>query len=92
MTSQACQHKEPDRHVYADVVVGLMGETEQQLVTEAGATWFRDISVGAFRCIKCGHTGYYTGHWRAFYEQGVPCSGSDRTPRELPPFRATEAA
>lgn len=45
---------------------------------------FVDISIGAFKCTRCGEVGYYTGHWRKYHEEGVPCPGSDRVPRVLP--------
>lgn len=44
---------------------------------------YEDISVGAFRCTQCGHIGYYTGHWKNYYENGIPCSGSDGVSRKI---------
>lgn len=38
---------------------------------------YEDIDTGRFRCTQCGEVGYYTGLWRAFYEQGIPCPGSE---------------
>ena len=42
-----------------------------------------DISIGAFKCRRCGEVGYYTGNWRKFHEEGVPCIGSDNVKRKL---------
>lgn len=36
-----------------------------------------DIDIGRYRCTQCREVMYYTGSWRKFYEEGVPCSGSD---------------
>jgi len=36
-----------------------------------------DIDIGRFRCTQCGEVMYYTGSWRKFHEEGVPCPGSD---------------
>lgn len=33
---------------------------------------------GRFECKRCGHVGYYTGSWRRFWEEGIPCPGSER--------------
>lgn len=40
-----------------------------------------DIDVGRFKCTQCGEIGYYTGLWKRYFEEGVPCSGSDGVPR-----------
>lgn len=39
---------------------------------------YEDIDIGRFKCTQCGEVGYYTGHWRDFFEKGIPCFGSDR--------------
>jgi predicted nucleic acid-binding Zn-ribbon protein len=39
---------------------------------------YEDIDIGRFRCTQCGEVGYYTGHWREFFEKGTPCFGSSR--------------
>lgn len=36
-----------------------------------------DLDVGRFRCTQCGLVMYYTGLWKRFHEEGVPCPGSD---------------
>jgi len=36
-----------------------------------------DLDIGCYRCTQCGEVLYYTGLWRAFHEQGVPCPGSE---------------
>lgn len=35
-----------------------------------------DLGIGAFKCTQCHEVQYYTGSWKKFYEEGVPCSGS----------------
>ena len=82
-----CAHKEPDFVDWADVEVSPYGDTEPQLVTFEGKSWFEDIGIGAFRCTRCGETRYYTGHWKNFYEKGITCLGSDRA-QPLPQFKA----
>lgn len=37
----------------------------------------KDIGIGSFKCTQCGEVMYYTGSWRKFYEEGVPCPGSE---------------
>lgn len=73
-----CAHKRPDVWVWEDVEVGLMGETEPQLVNRGGESTQEDLDTGRFRCSLCGEVGYYTGQWKAFFESGTPCAGSDR--------------
>jgi hypothetical protein len=38
---------------------------------------------GRFRCTQCGHIGYYTGLWRKFWEEGIPCPGSENIQRAV---------
>lgn len=78
-----CKHREPDRWVWEAVDVGFWGTEEQWVVYEGKSTQV-GISVGAFKCTKCGDVGYYTGLWRAYHEDGVSCPGSDKVPRVLP--------
>lgn len=42
-----------------------------------------DISLGAFKCTRCGEVGYYTGKWKDYYEKGIPCFGSDKVKEGL---------
>lgn len=42
---------------------------------------YEDFGVGRFRCTQCKEIGYYTGHWKNYYEKGIPCFGSDGVPR-----------
>lgn len=44
---------------------------------------YEDISVGAFKCTQCGEIGYYTGLWKNYYENGIPCPGSKNVERNL---------
>jgi hypothetical protein len=59
------------------VEVGLWGETEQRLVEHWQST-NEDLDTGRFRCTQCGEIGYYTGLWKRFFEEGIPCAGSER--------------
>lgn len=77
-----CTHREPERWEWQDVEVSPFGDTEQQLVQVSGDRYtYEDIDIGRFRCTQCGHVGYYTGHWRRFFEEGIPCPGSERVQR-----------
>ena len=40
-----------------------------------------DIGVGAYRCTQCGEVMYYTGSWKKFYTEGVPCPSSEYSER-----------
>jgi len=40
-----------------------------------------DLDIGRFRCKQCGEVMYYTGQWKRYFEEGVPCAGSDRVKR-----------
>ena len=42
---------------------------------------YEDIDIGRFKCVQCGEVGYYTGHWKRFFEEGIPCPGSDKINR-----------
>lgn len=53
---------------------------------------YEDIGTGAFRCTQCGEVGYYTGSWRRYYEEGIPCSHSQGVPRNLPGVKYAEGA
>lgn len=37
-----------------------------------------DLDVGRFKCSRCGEIGYYTGLWKRYFEEGIPCPGSER--------------
>lgn len=34
-----------------------------------------DLDVGRYKCTICGEIGYYTGHWKKYFEEGIPCPG-----------------
>jgi hypothetical protein len=78
-----CNHRKPTFWVYEEVEVSSWGDTEVQMVERGGESTQEDISIGAFRCTQCGEVGYYTGHWKKYFEEGVPCPGSDNVPRRL---------
>ena len=42
---------------------------------------FEDFDVGRMKCSICGKIEYYTGHWKDFWEKGIPCLGSDKFKR-----------
>ena len=37
-----------------------------------------DIDIGRYKCTQCGEVFYYTGLWRRYFEEGVPCPGVER--------------
>lgn len=71
--SAKCDHK---RWVYPKPIFSdWTGEYEPQEPYQVFTT--EDIDVGRFHCTQCGEVGYYTGLWRDFWEQGIPCPGSE---------------
>ena len=76
-----CTHRHPDRWVWVDVEIGLDGETEPQLSNTGGQCADQDLDIGRFKCSLCGRIGYYTGQWKRYFEEGVPCVGSEGVPR-----------
>lgn len=77
-----CTHRKPVYSVWQDVEIGLLGETEQQLIEVGGESTDIAAGIGRFRCTQCGRIGYYTGLWRDYYEKGIPCPGSDLAERD----------
>lgn len=61
---------------YIDTVNDWTGEAEQ-VWQETKKYTYEDMDVGRFKCTQCGLVQYYTGHWKKFFEEGTPCSGSD---------------
>jgi hypothetical protein len=81
MGQATCTHAAPENWVFETFETSCGPVVEQ--VNRGGDSLFADISLGAFACTRCGKVGYYTGHWRAYYEDGVACPGSagvDRAP------------
>ena len=64
-----------------DVEVSPWGDTEPQIVQVGGESTQEDLDIGRFNCTQCGEVGYYTGQWKRFFEEGIPCAGSDRIDR-----------
>jgi len=60
---------------YVEVQHPITGEFELEWEDRHDYTYV-DIDVGRFRCTQCGLVQYYTGLWKAFFEEGTPCSGS----------------
>jgi len=54
----------------------MTGEIEIEWSTRT-EHWTEDIDVGRFRCTRCGLVMYYTGQWKRYFEEGIPCAGSD---------------
>lgn len=82
-----CEHTTPIYWAEELVEISPYGHTELQLVQRGGEYTYEDIDIGRFRCTQCGLIQYYTGHWKKYYEEGIPCSGSEGVPRTIPPFR-----
>ncbi len=76
-----CTHSTPVRYEWQETEVGLFGETEMQLARVGGTSTYVDLDIGRFKCSQCGEIGYYTGHWKKFFEEGIPCPGSDNIRR-----------
>lgn len=73
-----CNHRAPPFWVCVDVEVSPWGDTEQQIVDQ-GSQWTFDYSkVGQWVCTQCGFVQYPTGLWKRFFEEGIPCPGSER--------------
>lgn len=73
-----CTHSKPTYLSYEEVEVSPWGHTDWQYVERGGESTYQDISIGSFVCTQCGEIGYYTGHWRRFFEEGIACAGSDK--------------
>jgi len=76
-----CTHRTPEKWEWKEVEVGWYGETEMQRVQVGELSTQEDLDIGRFQCTQCGEVGYYTGRWKKFFEEGVPCLGSDRLQR-----------
>jgi hypothetical protein len=76
-----CLHRLPFYWSWCEVEVSPYGDTELQLVKLGGEGTNEDLDIGRFRCTQCGEIGYYTGLWRDFYEEGIPCPGSNKVER-----------
>ena len=85
--TETCSHRAPKRTEWQEIEVSPFGDTESQRVEVGGESTFSDISIGAFQCTQCGHVGFYTGHWQAFYVDNVPCLGSDHPQANLAEVR-----
>jgi len=70
-----CDHKEPDQYENF-IAEGWFGDYEDVRLV-IGKSFIEDIGTGAFRCSQRGYVGFYTGLWKDFYENGIPCSSSD---------------
>ena len=84
----ACEHRKPPRSEWRRVEVSPYGDTEDRLVEVDAEFTYEDLDVGRFRCTQCGEVFYYTGSWRRYHEEGIPCSGSDGV-RRVPPKETT---
>lgn len=73
----SCTHKR--WKYWPDQLNDWTGEMEPVEATEE--LTYEDISIGSFRCTQCGEVGYYTGQWKRYFEDGVPCPGSEGVPR-----------
>ena len=71
-----CDHKR---------TVRIPGEIDELTGEESPDTFekhstFVDIDIARMKCSVCGAIEYYTGQWKAYFEDrlGKPCLGSDR--------------
>lgn len=51
-------------------------------IVEAQDWTYADLDVGRYYCTSCRAIFYYTGLWRAWHLEGIPCSGSDGVTRD----------
>jgi hypothetical protein len=70
-----CEHKR-EKSFYVEKMDDWTGETyyEWEYTTEYTSV---DIGIGAFKCTMCGEVGYYTGSWKNYYENDIPCTASE---------------
>lgn len=81
-----CTHQR-ERSVWVESENPYTGEMEGQWEYSVEHTT-KDIGIGAFQCTQCGKVMFYTGSWRGFYENGVPCPSSGMvSPTELSKVR-----
>jgi len=52
---------------------------------------YEDIDTGRFKCTQCNKVMYYTGLWKRFYEEDIPCSGSDKIVKNSMNQEATDS-
>lgn len=76
-----CTHRKPEHWEWVDEYDDYTGQTGQRMCRVGGESTDEDLDIGRFRCTQCGRIGYYTGQWKRFYEEGIPCVGSDNIRR-----------
>lgn len=69
-----CTHRQP--LWVPDLIDDWSGEVVEPGHYESESTT-EDLDVGRFRCTQCGEIMYYTGSWKAYWEEGKPCPGSE---------------
>jgi hypothetical protein len=74
-----CEHK-TEYTYWGKVYNDWTGEYDDELITKT-EHHTEDIGVGAFRCTQCKEVMYYTGSWKKFYTEGVPCPSSEYSER-----------
>lgn len=77
MSRPTCNHRTPECWEWVGVENAYTGETEQELQQTGLQSTNVDIDIARFRCTLCGEVGYYTGTWKRFFEEGIPCFGSE---------------
>ena len=70
-----CTHQ-TSRTYWDKVYNDWTGEYDDELVTKT-INHTEDVGVGAFRCTQCKEVMFYTGSWKKFYTEGVPCPSSE---------------
>ncbi len=75
LDSNVCEHKE------IQWLPGYVDDDTGEWVPAYSVehlTWQDDgtLAPGRMHCTRCGAVDYYTGSWKRFYEEGIPCPGS----------------
>ena len=84
VSPELCTHETPE-HWSTHLQLNCMsGDLEDVWIQDGRVSTFEDISIGRLRCTQCGAVKYYSGTWRAYYEDGAPCYGSEGVSRLLP--------
>jgi hypothetical protein len=76
-----CTHSTPEYWEWQTVEHPFTGELVGEVFRCGGKSLCEDLDIGRWRCSACGEIGYYTGLWKRFYEEGIPCPGSDSVRR-----------
>ncbi len=86
-------HRDPNTCDHLEKLPGGHVQVEHPYTGEVYYEWqngeerstTEELQWGRFRCTQCGHVMYYTGLWKKYWEEGIPCAGSSLVPKHLRP-------